>query len=511
MWTKEYRPEQISDIVGNEKNIKNIKEWAENWDIKSDSLLIYGPPGTGKTSTAYAVANEKNWEIIEMNASDKRTGSIVDKIAGEASKSKSLTNRNKLIIIDEADNLHGNYDRGGKKSILNVIKESKNPIILIGNDFYEFSRSLRNKTKNIEFDPVNDREIAKLLRDICNNENIDYEVDALKRIADQSEGDIRAAINDLQKYANGRDKLRERDISDENSRNQKMNIFPYLDSIFKDQNPKTVRQDNQDVDMTPNELIRWLKQNISKEYKDIDYINGINSISRSEIWLGRVTKTQNYKFWKYSIDSMTAGLANSRENNKSGWTRWSPPRYRTRNEPTNDFLEKLSSEQDVSIQVSKNEIIPYLSEMISYCKPKNLAVQIANEYNANKKDISVITGSGKNTNKVDNIINESTENESKDDTVDTMMSELTNINGIGEKTAKNICKEYNSIDDVVNSDVSELSKVRNLSSTKAEKIINEYIDLKDDIDEEDNNTEEKEQKDDIDEENNDQSDIDDFI
>lgn len=512
MWVQKYKPDKLSNVSGNQDSIAELDKWAKDWNIDSQPVILHGPPGTGKTTSAHTLSDKYDWDVIEMNASDKRTGSIVDKIAGEASRTKSLTNKNKVIIIDEADNLHGNYDRGGKKSILNVIDQSRNPIILIGNDYYEFSRSLRNKTKEIEYDYISNKEIAKRLRDICNQREIDYEIDALKKIARVSDGDMRVAVNDLQKYASGKNKLCANDINDDVGRNQKVNIFPYMDSLFMEDSPKEAKNKSQDIDMTPNELIRWIKQNISNEYTGEKYIDGIESISKSEIWLGRVTKTQNYKFWKYADDSMTAGVAESRDQSTSGWTRWSPPRYKSSKDPSSEFLQSLSDKQNVSIQTSRKDIIPYLSEMIAYCKPKNLTINVVKEYGLDNKDLSIITGSGKDTNKVNEIIDESRKNEDKNDqdednNVKSMISELTNINGIGQKTAKNICKNYDSIDSISETTKEELSKVDNLSISKSERILKEYGNYEQDK----NLSKNSEESNGDDKDVEDQSDIEDFI
>ena len=65
-WAEKYRPAHLADIVGNTTAVRQIAEWAKNWTRKSRPLLIYGKPGIGKTSCAYALANDMNWEVIEL-------------------------------------------------------------------------------------------------------------------------------------------------------------------------------------------------------------------------------------------------------------------------------------------------------------------------------------------------------------------------------------------------------------------------------------------------------------
>ncbi|HZD43983.1 MAG TPA: AAA family ATPase, partial [Methanomicrobiales archaeon] len=107
-WAEEYRPLHLQDVVGNGPSLRQMAEWAKNWNQASKPLLLYGKPGTGKTSSAYALATDMGWEVVELNASDQRTKGSIEKIAGSSSLTRSLTGaERKLILLDEADNLHG--------------------------------------------------------------------------------------------------------------------------------------------------------------------------------------------------------------------------------------------------------------------------------------------------------------------------------------------------------------------------------------------------------------------
>jgi len=408
-WTSEYRPKNLQDIVGNNKQINKLKNWANNWTTDSEPIILYGPPGLGKTSAAYALSNTMNWEIMEMNASDKRTGEIIDKIAGEASKTISLTGeQRKLIILDEADNLHGNSDRGGKRAITNTIKNTNQPIILIANDYYDLTRGLRNSTTGIEFKPIDETEIAKALRDICNDKNIEYDIDSLRNIAKNADGDLRAAINDLQKNAVGKNKLKSSNLILD-SRNKKVGIFPFLDFILKTGDAKNAQNEAQKLDMTPEEIFRWINENLPRQYEGEELVNGLNNLTKADIWLSRTRRTQEYKYWKYANDELTTGVSSARNKKHSGWTRWQPPKWNNKKGISKSLLEKIAFRSGCSIQTTKLEIIPIISEMIPYCKPRDLTVLIASWYDMNASELAELTGSGKTTNKVQSIIEDAEE------------------------------------------------------------------------------------------------------
>ena len=407
LWTDKYQPNSISEIVGNNKQIKQVHDWAKNWNVDSNPLILYGPPGVGKTTTAHLIGKKMDWEIMEMNASDKRTGSIINKIAGESSNTRTLTGkRNRLLILDEADNLHGHSDRGGKTAITKVIKQTNQPIILIANNYYDLTRGLRNATKGIEYKPVNEKEIAKKLRDICIERDINYDIPSLKKIAENSNGDVRAAINDLHKNASGKSKLNKSKIQIHN-RNKEEKIFSFLDFVFKKGNPQESKEKSMEVDMTPDELFRWMNENIYKVYSNKELLYGLDNLTKSSLWLTRVHQTQNYKYWKYANDELTSGLSSARMKRHGGWTRWSPPKWSKKKGLSNDLLEKIASKSHCSVQIARMNIAPYLSALIPYCKPKELTIEIAAWYDLTDKEVSELTGSGKNTNKVQNIIKES--------------------------------------------------------------------------------------------------------
>ena len=45
MWSEKYRPQIISDMVGNEEARAAIMEWFVKWKKGTKPLLLVGPPG----------------------------------------------------------------------------------------------------------------------------------------------------------------------------------------------------------------------------------------------------------------------------------------------------------------------------------------------------------------------------------------------------------------------------------------------------------------------------------
>ncbi|MFC7059053.1 replication factor C large subunit [Halovenus salina] len=414
-WTETYRPSSLSELRGNDSARDDLQEWADGWEDHHEAVVIYGPPGVGKTSAAHALAADKGWPTIELNASDTRTKDVIERVAGEAAKSGTLGaggGGRRLVIMDEADNIHGNADRGGSRAVTSLVKEANQPMILIANDYYEMSNGLRNACEDIEFRSVSKRSIRPVLRDICRKEDVEFESDALEAIAEMNSGDLRGAINDLQALAEGRDRIVADDVVT-GERDTTTGVFDYLDTVIKEAGPQEALQASYDVDETPDDLINWIEDNVPKDYHGEELAVAYGFLSNADRWLGRVRATQNYSFWRYAGDNMTAGVAAARREPKGGWTRYSPPSYWSklgRSRGTRDkrdyIARKIAEANGTSMSTARREIMPHLAAMTHHCKNRELTVAMTARYELEAEHISFITGSGEDTNKVQSIVDD---------------------------------------------------------------------------------------------------------
>ncbi|MFA9426899.1 replication factor C large subunit [Natronorubrum sp. A-ect3] len=417
-WTEKYRPTTLSEVRGNNKARDQLKEWAQTWDDHREAVIVHGSPGVGKTSAAHALANDLGWPVMELNASDNRKADVIERIAGEAAKSGTLTAGGagrRLVVLDEADNFHGNADYGGSREVTRVVKNANQPIVLVANEFYDMSQSLRNACETVEFRDVSKRSIVPVLRDICRREGIEFEEDALKKIADATSGDLRSAVNDLQAVAEETSQLTVDDVVT-GDRDTTEGIFDFLDALIKEEDAEGALRASYDVDENPDEMLNWIEDNVPKDYEGAELADAYGYLSNADRWLGRVRATQNYSYWRYATDNMTAGVAASRRGSKGGWTRYGPPSYwsklgrtkGTRN--TRDAIaERIAEREGTSVATARREILPFLSAMTHHCKNRELTVQMAAVYDLDESEVSFVTGSGKDTNKVQSIVEDAKE------------------------------------------------------------------------------------------------------
>jgi replication factor C large subunit len=369
-WTEKYRPKKLSEVVGNGKAIEELKEWADKIGKSRKAVILHGPPGCGKTSAAYALASERGWEVIELNASDQRNAGVIKSIVGPATTSNTFSKATRLIILDEADNLHGNEDRGGTKAITEIVKRSTQPIILIANDKYGMGRALLRNCKLINFQRIKTGTVFRVLKEISNVEGVDIEDEAMLILAKNANGDLRSAINDLLAISMSESKLEGGDIAT-GGRDIEEDIFAVLKKIFGGYEMQEALTSLYGIDKTPEESIQWLYKNFSYEYNDTSFLHGLQYLSRADMFLGRARRRENFKFWRYTSSLMVCGVLSAREMLKekraqryfrSPWQREQRTGESIKSVPVNeDITKKIAEYCKVSVSYARFFVIPFLT------------------------------------------------------------------------------------------------------------------------------------------------------
>ena len=371
LWTYKYRPKKLDDVIGNPEAKRVVRAWAEAWNAGKPQkpLLLYGPPGVGKTATAYAVASEYNWDLIEMNASDTRDRTTVERILGAASQSVSLFGGRKLILIDEVDGLSSKEDTGGVRAIIDILQHSSNPIILTANDAWATSVTpLRSYVRPVEYRRVSSSELASYMMKILEKEGIPYEKEAIEYLAKKESGDVRSALLDLQAVARYGVKITLDLVRDLGYRDREANIFEVLAKIFKSRyviRPFTLTST---LDMDPDMLTQWIVENIPREYEDPEEIaRAFHWVSRSDVFNGRIIRRQYWGFLSYAQELLIDGVIVAKKRVYRKFTRYSYPtwikllsKYKDRNRKRKELASKLGKIFHLSRRRVLLDIFPYL-------------------------------------------------------------------------------------------------------------------------------------------------------
>jgi replication factor C large subunit len=310
-WTEKYRPATLADITGNTTAIRQMADWAKNWTPRSRPLLLYGKPGIGKTSSAYALAHDMGWDVIELNASDQRTAAAIERIAGAGSMTASLTGSSrKLILLDEADNLQGNADRGGAKAIIDCIRHSLQPIILIANDLYGISPELRARCEPVQFRAIPARSLAPRLKYLCAAEKITCTEEAIRTIAESAGGDVRSAVNMLYASALGKDRLEATDVRTA-KKDERITIFSLVSALFSQVPDRELMRLAREAEDTPESIIQWVEGSIHLIRDPASAARAYRHLSRADEFLGHTYRRQYHTLWRYATAIMILGVADA--------------------------------------------------------------------------------------------------------------------------------------------------------------------------------------------------------
>lgn len=318
-FAEKYRIKKSSDLIGQNKSIEEINNFLKEYP-KKRGIILHGPAGTGKTSIAISIAKENNYEIFELNASDLRNRQKLEQILKPATEQQSLFKTGKIILMDEVDGVTGS-DTGGIPELIRVIETTRYPIIMTCNDIWQSKlSSLRQKCKLVELKALNTLQIAEILRKVSENEGLKIGLSSLNQIAIKSQGDVRAALNDLQSYSEGEDIL----IDPSEKRDIEENIFNILRKLFKERQNFLDIFDNTSLSL--DEILLWIEENIPKEYKNEALAKAYYALGKADVFRGRIYLNQSWRFLTYQNIFQSAGISYAKKTPSIGFTKYEKPK-----------------------------------------------------------------------------------------------------------------------------------------------------------------------------------------
>ena len=206
MLTDKYKPDIFENFIGNKQNIILLHKWYETWIItnqKAICCLISGTSGIGKTLSIELLIKKYNLNPISISPDDKIENEyILNCIIPSIKIEKNILSKKNILIIHDIDSYD---DYGFIKNILLCLKETKIPVITTCNNRYEQSlKPILNMCVDIKFQKPTVLEISKFLNPIIKKEQIKVSEIKLKNIIEDSNGDIRNILLNLQLNYNGK-------------------------------------------------------------------------------------------------------------------------------------------------------------------------------------------------------------------------------------------------------------------------------------------------------------------
>ena len=211
---RKYRPQEFSDLVGQENLVKAFTN-AINTGKIAHAYLFCGPRGTGKTSSARILAKSLNCQngptltpcgkcpscqdilngnmldVIEMDAASNRSvedaQNIIDKI-----HYAPVNGRYKIFIIDEVHMI----SKTAFNALLKTLEEPPENVIFIlaTTEPQKVLETIISRCQRFDFKRITVDDIVKRLEYISKKEEIKISKDALFTIAKNSQGGMRDAL-----------------------------------------------------------------------------------------------------------------------------------------------------------------------------------------------------------------------------------------------------------------------------------------------------------------------------
>ncbi len=413
-WTAKYRPKNLADVAGNKETIEKVTSWLKGWEKKPPKkrgLLLHGPPGTGKTVIAEAAARDLDYDLIEVNASDKRNRESLERIVGSATQQGGLFGRKRLILLDEVDGVNASEDRGAVDSIVKILSESHYPVILTANDAWERKISaLRNACELVALKRLGVRDSLPYLKKVAAGEGLAVDDQAIRALYDKNRGDMRSMINDLQSLSAGRKSLTFDDVQLLGYRDRRDSIFEALAAVFNSREAWRAKQavDMADVDFEM--FFEWVYENTPRQITDVgDLANAMEALSKADLYMAHIKRKQDWRFLSFFIDLMTAGVATSRTKPHKGWTPMRFPeriqgmaRTRAMRAVRAKVAAALASKCHISSRRAITEYIPYLRAVFN-ANPEN-AASIAKWLELDEDSIGLLSGSEDNAAEIQELL-----------------------------------------------------------------------------------------------------------
>jgi replication factor C large subunit len=265
------------------------------------------------------------------------------------------------------------------------VEKSIFPVILTVNDPYEPKiKELKKSSQLIEFHKLQYRTIAHALQWVCEQENIKFEEKAINSLSRQADGDLRGALIDLQSCSSS-GKLTAGSLSGISDRKRTDSILHALTIIFKSSSVDNALPALDNLDLEPREIFLWLDTNLPQEYTSPSSLaKAYEHLSRADIFQGRITRRQHWRFLVYINNLLTAGISSAKDNKNITFFGYKPTmrllriwQSNIKNAKKKQVAEKLARATHTSVKVAAAQL-PYLKQMF---KSKSFSSSLVRELN----------------------------------------------------------------------------------------------------------------------------------
>lgn len=308
-WVEKHKPTTLDEIVGNDAAKKDFIDWLQKWDERGKAAMLHGPPGVGKTILVEVVASTFGYRLLETNASETRKAEYLENIIKPAAFNRSLFSSRMMIFFDEMDGISGD-ESGAVNFILELIESSRVPIVMAANDPWSPQLyKIRDKVYKIPMHRIRLQSIVKRLRDICRAESIRCRQEVLALIAEFSEGDMRAAIEDLELLYSSHEDVKVEDVEKLLSyRNVEKNIFETLRMAAYATTLEKASLALSSSEERPENLLEWVFENIPKISSRQSLFQALRYVAEADMLFRQISKNSIWRLLPSFYDRLSSAF-----------------------------------------------------------------------------------------------------------------------------------------------------------------------------------------------------------
>jgi replication factor C large subunit len=374
-WTETYRPKSLEQMIGNDEIKIIILKWLAKWLHGTKPLFLIGPPGVGKTSIVKILSFTLNYDLIELNASNTRSGPQLEKLVYPLLNNTSIFGKKVLLFFDEVDGIYGREDSGGLEVLINIIKSSNFPIIFAANSSNIKLKNLSKLCKTIKFQRIPSNLLMMFLNYVLYEQKYSLPLEDKKWIVEKSNGDVRTMLNLGQSKCTGYDKFVHEtfkvDISEglneffhSKHKVDAKKILLTLDGKYPDPRYGLSSEERR------KDIVNSLFTSIVSSNLDIDNLSLLlDRLSQIDLHVARINEDRNWNLLRYMNNVIIQLLYENIQNKKISYNQYgiSWPvmgQVFSRGVPLRSLISKLSLSFHVSTSTFGMIIFPYILQII---------------------------------------------------------------------------------------------------------------------------------------------------
>jgi replication factor C small subunit len=201
LFTEKYRPSNLDQLILPDAVMNKFK------DGLVQNMLLTGSPGTGKTSCAKAIVNQFKLPYLYINASTDTSVDVIRTRITDFCSTVSIMDEPgmfKVVILDEIDGVSDQFFKALRATMETFASNSR--FIATCNYINKLPDPILSRFEviNFDFDKEEENELTKKyirrVYDICKQEEMTIEKEALVEFVRRNFPDLRSTLNKLQGY-----------------------------------------------------------------------------------------------------------------------------------------------------------------------------------------------------------------------------------------------------------------------------------------------------------------------